>query len=478
MGKIILDVQPDAVNERFLPYLTARTRFELYWGGRDSSKSDFVALKFLLKCMTQKYFKCVLVRKVFDTIKDSQVATIRKVAEREGLDKYFFFGSSPLEIRCLLNGNKFICRGMDNPDKLKSISDPTDAWYEEANQIEEQDFNVLSTSLRTSYEVPIQEVFTFNPDHEGDYKKFWIYKKFFASTGNENGLSFSGKTTSRVYVNKQGQLEEREITVPFSVMHSTYADNRWCPPERAAQYESYKHTDPYLYKVWALGLWAAKLTGAEFYTSFKREKHVGPFPYLPEHQIIHLTYDFNSLPYMTQIGIQAIRDEATRKTQIRIFKEWCLRPPNNTAAAVTQAFRREFEKKGISVYYYGDASGKSRIPGKGDERAFDDIEAGLFQGGFLHNSSDRVAKRNTNVLKRRDFINALLEGNKWPDIQICIDESCTETIQDFESVKMDMYGKVKERVTDKVLGVSYERLGHCTDSTDYFFTEFFDYLLT
>lgn len=478
MGKIILDVQPDAVNERFLSYLFTRTRFELYWGGRDSSKSDFVALKLLILCMAQSYFKCVLVRKVFDTIKDSQVATIKAVAEREGLSKYFFFGSSPLEIRCLLNGNKFICRGMDNPDKLKSIKDPTVAWYEEANQIEEQDFNVLSTSLRTSHNVPIQEFFTFNPDHEGDYKKFWLYKKFFANTGNDHALTFEGSTTSQVVVNEKGQLTERDIEVPFSVMHSTYADNRWCPPERAAQYESYKDTDAYLYKVWALGLWATKRTGAEFYNQFRRERHIGRYPYQPEHPIIHLTYDFNVLPYMTQVGIQAVRNEVTRKTQIRIFKEWCFRPPNNTSASVTKAFSDEFKGQNIAVYYYGDASGKNRIPGKGDERAYDDIVTGLFGDGFLHNNSDRVARRNMNVLKRRDFINDLLEGKKYPDIEICIDESCIELINDFEVVKQDMYGKVKERFNDTAMGVSYEKVGHTSDATDYFFTEFFDYLLT
>lgn len=475
--EIELDIQEDAVNERFFPYLFTRNRFELYWGGRDSSKSDFIVLKLLLKCLLQHYFKCVLVRKVFDTIKDSQIATLKAVAEREGLAQFFFFGTSPLEIRCLVNDNKFICRGMDNPNKLKSIKDPTDAWYEEANQIDEQDFNVLSTSLRTSVDVPIQEFFTFNPDHEGDYKKFWIYKKFFANTGNENGLTFEGYTTSTISINESGQLVEQEINVPFTVMHSTYADNRWCPPERAAQYEGYKNTDAYLYKVWALGLWTTKRTGAEAYNKFRRERHVGKYPHLPDIPFIHLTYDFNRLPYMTQIGIQAVKDEVNRSTQVRIFREWCLRPPNNTSKAVTKAFCDEFSGKNIVVNFYGDATGKNRIPGKGDERAFDDIEDALLLGGFLHNNSDQVARRNMNVLKRIDFINELLDEVKRPDIQIRIDESCVETIQDFESVRMDMYGKVKEMQMDKVLNVSYQKVGHTSDAVDYFLTEFFKYML-
>ena len=469
MEEIEIDVLPDAVNEKFYPYLYSRYRYEGYWGGRDSSKSDFVAFKLLLKALNQKYFKCILIREVADTVKDSQWQTLKDVAEREGLDQFFFFGSSPLVIKCLLNNNKFLARGMDNPQKLKSVKDPTDAWYEEANQISETAHNIVTTSLRTSYNVPIQEFFTFNPDHEGDYKKFWLYKKFFAGTGNDNGLCFTGTISAEV--------DSETVEMSFMMLHSTYKDNRWCPPDRGVVYESYKASDDYLYKVWAKGLWATKRTGAEFYSSFRRETHVGRYPFLPELGIVHLTYDFNVLPYMTQIGIQVVRDEITRKIQVRVFREWCLTPPNNKAAAVTKAFTDEFAGQNITVFYYGDASGKNRIPGKGDERAFDDIEAGLLTGGFLHNNSDRVAKRNMNVLKRRDFINELLGGNKWPDIEIRIDESCTETIQDFEVVKQDMYGKVKERFNDKVLGVSYEKVGHVTDSLDGFFTEFFSYLL-
>lgn len=255
-------------------------------------------------------------------------------------------------------------------------------------------------------------------------------------------------------------------------------DNPFIPESYLRTLDNLKITNAVKYERFVNGDWEIEEpSGVEFYSSFNRTRHVGHYPYLPEIPIIHLTYDFNSMPYMTQVGIQVKRDEATRKTQVRIFREWCLRPPNNTAAAVTKAFSDEFKGKGISIFYYGDASGKNRIPGKGDERAFDDVEDGLLQGGFLHNTSDRVAKRNMNVLKRRDFVNKLLEEYSWPDIEIRIDESCTETIKDLEKVKQDMFGKVKERDKDKLLGVSYEKLGHTSDALDYFLTEFFDYLL-
>lgn len=272
---------------------------------------------------------------------------------------------------------------------------------------------------------------------------------------------------------KNGTLPEDWLYIPAKI-----TDNPYIPESYLQSLQTLKVTNPVKYERFVNGDWEIEEpTGVEFYSSFNRTKHVGHYPFLPSIPIIHLTYDFNSLPYMTQVGIQVVKDEVNRKTQVRIFREWCLRPPNNTAAAVTQAFSNEFKGKNIAVYYYGDASGKNRIPGKGDERAFDDIEEGLLRGGFLHNNSDRVAKRNMNVLKRRDFINDLLEEYKYPDIEIRVDESCVETIKDFEKVKQDMFGKVKEREKDKALGISYEKLGHTSDSLDGFFTEFFDFLL-
>jgi phage terminase large subunit len=66
--EIELDIRPDAVNERFLPHLMSRARYRLFWGGRSSSKSDMACLDHLLQCLALPYFKCILVRKVADTI--------------------------------------------------------------------------------------------------------------------------------------------------------------------------------------------------------------------------------------------------------------------------------------------------------------------------------------------------------------------------------------------------------------------------
>jgi phage terminase large subunit len=93
-----LQVEPDAVADWFYPLLTNADRYILLWGGRDSTKSDGWALKLLLDCIHLDYFKCLLLRKVADTVAGSQWATLKSVAEREGIDHLFFFGISPCVI--------------------------------------------------------------------------------------------------------------------------------------------------------------------------------------------------------------------------------------------------------------------------------------------------------------------------------------------------------------------------------------------
>lgn len=469
-----LEVHPDAVNAAFWPYMESRARFLLFWGGRDSSKSDFVALKLLLDCLTLPYFKCVLVRDVFNTIGGSMVATLRKVAEREGIDDLFTWGISPLGIKCKENGNTFVPHGMDNPGKLKSLSDPTHAWYEEANQIAQSDADVLSSSLRSSAPGAIlQEIYTFNPDHEGDYKTFWLWQKFFRDTGHPDDLSFSG----RLGVSVDGEL----IEMPFEVLHSTADDNRWCPPERKALYRSYEFTDPYRYRVWWLGLWATRQTGNEFYPQFSRAKHAAQLvPYRPDLRIFQ-SWDANSLPYCAMLCCQP-DDQRARggKLTIRFFQEYALGPPNNGIASTGLQFLLDRQRLGwqaSAVYLTGDASMRnSKIGEKRGESNQNDVVGALMNTrtvdgtmvpGCLHDDSLLPwPKKNPGVDRRRSFLNYVLAGGLH-DVEVLFDPSLAHAIEDLELVQKGIDGKLKEKFHDTVLNVTYEKRGHFSDNFDY-----------
>lgn len=470
-AEIELDVLPDAVNTVFWPYLHSRARFRLFWGGRDSSKSDFVALDLLLQCLTLPYFKCVLVRRYANTIKGSQWDTLKRVAEREGISHLFIWGVNPLGIKCRLNGNSFVPFGMDDMGKAKSLSDPTHAWYEEANQTEESDCDVLSTSLRSSVPgVVFQEIYSFNPDHEGDFKTFWLWKKFFQATGHDSDTTFTGSLA----IDVDGRL----IEVPYEVLHSTARDNQWCPPERLATYKSYQFTDPYRYRVWYEGLWATKQTGNEFYPRFTRATHVVPVPYVPG-AAIWQSWDANSLPYCAMIMAQQTY-HPNGKRVIGFFKEYAIRSPNSGLRSTGKQFLKDRvhqQWQGSDVYLTGDASLRARKVGEENESNFNDVVAILSAGytdadnvrvpGCLSGSSDALwPRKNPGVDRRRDFVNYALAGGLH-NVEIRFDPGMTECIADMELTQKGQEGKLKEKFNDKALGVTYELRGHMSDDVDY-----------
>src|SRR6478735_1723625 len=119
-----------SISDKLLP----EPDIDFLWGGRDSGKTRHIAMQLLLSCLSLPYFRCILVRKVANTIKDSQWQQLKDVAEEWKVDHLFNFKEHPLEILCF-NGNKFLCRGMDEPTKLKSVSNPSHCWCEEGNQL-------------------------------------------------------------------------------------------------------------------------------------------------------------------------------------------------------------------------------------------------------------------------------------------------------------------------------------------------------
>lgn len=460
--QIRLEIGPKACNAKFRPYLRSRARFRLFWGGRDSSKSDFVALDLLLQCLTLPYFKCVLVRRYANTIKGSQWDTLERVARREGIHHLFTWGVNPLGIKCKVNRNSFVPFGMDDMGKAKSLSDPTHAWYEEANQTEEADADVLSTSLRSSVPgVVFQEIYSFNPDHEGDYKTFWLWKKFFEKTGHPSGTSFSGTLA----VDVDGQLVE----LPYEVLHSTARDNQWCPPERIATYKGYEHTDPYRFRVWYEGLWATKQTGNEFYPGFSRAVHVKPTAYLPAVPILQ-AWDANSMPYCAMLCAQPYRP-APAQLQIRIFKEYALRSPNSGLTPTARQFLLDRQAHGwqdSALALTGDASLRNRKPGDEHQTDFKDIEAAMLPA--LHSASMNLwPRKNPGVMRRRDFVNFVLRGG-YPGISVQLDPGCTEAIADMELTQLGINEKHKEMYNDKALGIRYQIRGHFSDDFDYLLT--------
>lgn len=262
---------------------------ELIWGGRDSGKSKFVAQHLTEQSMALDYFRCLLIKKTHESIKDAQWQMIKDVAEEWKVDSLFTFNSSPLGIK-VSNGNTFLTRGMDKPGKIRSITNPSHAWVEEGNQLSEDAFITLITGLRSDYG-RVKLFITFNPEsEEAAYEDFWIYKMFFKDHFPHE-LNFTGEIITKVIRN----FIEEEVILKFRSTHTTYPDNPYVPTQRIAFHESLKQSNYYWYTVFTLGMFGNALNDNPWAYAFSREKHVGR-PVATRENELYLSFDFNRNP--------------------------------------------------------------------------------------------------------------------------------------------------------------------------------------
>jgi hypothetical protein len=220
--------------------------------------------------------------------------------------------------------------------------------------------------------------------------------------------------------------------------------------------------------------------GGEYFPSFRRDKIVAPQRYLPD-VAIHSTWDFNVIPFMTNILVQIdfepryLNAVGTKFMEpqpgftylevlaIRVYKEYCFDGERNTTEAICEQFKSD-HAPGPGFFYYGDAAGASRIPGLGSLTNYKILEAALVE--YIHNGSKKVRVPNVGIFKRRDLLNKIFAG-KIPEVEIWIDNECVKLIDDLENVKLGYKGKVKE----KEKGTGAEKYGHPTDALEYLVSE-------
>ena len=193
------------------------TRFNVYYGGAGSGKSHFVAQKILLKCLQYKR-KLLVVRKVGNTLKDSVWAMFLKLLyQMPAVIKTVNKSEYTIE---LISGSVILFKGLDDPEKIKSIEGITDIVVEEASELTEDDFDQLNLRLRANCGM-LQIHLMFNPVSKAN----WVYKRFF-----ENGAP--------------------EDTV---IIHTTYKDNPYLPQEYIDSLLRLERTNPAYYKIYVLG---------------------------------------------------------------------------------------------------------------------------------------------------------------------------------------------------------------------------------
>jgi PBSX family phage terminase large subunit len=336
-----MEIEVEIDQDVFLPCYRhllddSKVDIDFLYGSRDSGKSRDTAQRLVKKCMEADYFRHLIIRKTFNTIKDSQWQLIKDIIDDWGLSDLFVFKTNPLEIHCK-NGNKFVGRGFDDAQKIKSFQNPSGAWVEEGNELTADDWTVLITSLRSNKGKTKIDV-TFNPECDGDYRDFWLYKDWFSHTTN---LSFSHTKTIDV--------TGSPVDIRYRATHTTYNDNPFCSPLRKAIYESLKTTSPYYYRIYAQGLWGIRENMAPFIITFNRDRHVG-FCEINRSQIVYLSFDFNRNPMCCSV-VQYYDNKVRWLEVIKI--------PNATIHHVTDYIKIKYDN--VMFVVCGDYSGVSQI---------------------------------------------------------------------------------------------------------------------
>lgn len=219
-----VNIPKRAFNRVYLPLLNDEThRYIVLYGGAGSGKSVFAAQRLVVRMMSKPLCNVLVVRKVGDTNRTSTYALMKQVIGRWGL--WQLFDVTDLRIVCKVTGNEMIFKGLDDPEKIKSVTfskgELTDIWIEEASEITEADFNQLDIRLRGKG-IHGQITLSFNPVNI----LHWLKRRFF------------------------DQREPRAVT-----LRTTYKDNEHLDEAYKHTLESYKDTDPYYYDVYCLGQW-------------------------------------------------------------------------------------------------------------------------------------------------------------------------------------------------------------------------------
>ena len=205
-------------------------------GGYGSSKSYHVATKILLKLQQEKR-KCLVVREVYDTIRDSCYSLFEDIVVAMGLEDKIKFKSSPMKI-LFPNGSQIIFKGLDKPAKLKSINGVSIVWLEECSECKYAAFKELRGRLRHLTDTN-HIICSTNPVEKAN----WTYSHYFIDEENDN-----------IVLNDDELYEKRVIITNNTYYHhSTCDDNYYLPQDYIEELEKMKTYDIDLYRVARLG---------------------------------------------------------------------------------------------------------------------------------------------------------------------------------------------------------------------------------
>lgn len=218
-------------------------------GGYGSGKSYHIATKIITKLLEEKR-TALVVRQVRETIKESCFSLFKEILEnmnmlsdttsnRVAKDGKVVATVSPMEIR-FPNGSRIIFRGMDNPEKIKSINNVSLVWIEECSEISKAAYLELLGRMRVK-DLTLHIIMSCNPIGRDN----WVFDTFFTHIDDEGN--------EHVICDEKRLYQKRTLVVNgVYYHHSVPDDNPFLQKGYIRTLDDIKTYDPYL---WTCARW-------------------------------------------------------------------------------------------------------------------------------------------------------------------------------------------------------------------------------
>ena len=151
--------------------IQSRERYKVAYGGRGSGKSYGVA-QFMIAAGLTETTRILCTKETQNSLADSALAIMKRVIMENDLVDHF--QTTKTGLYCTTSGTEYVFRGLQRPERIKSLEGIKYCWVEEATKVPREAWDILIPTIRADD----SEIWvTFNPDMADDP----TYQMFVAS---------------------------------------------------------------------------------------------------------------------------------------------------------------------------------------------------------------------------------------------------------------------------------------------------------